>query len=108
VFCGIIIVKMDILELLDELREDVLELLKRKERLEKLLARQGYSLKHINKNTYVYVWRYEEGKARWRCLGNVKKIGLPEKSSEVKELAQIEERLAEIRERLMEIKKMMG
>jgi len=97
---------MDVLELIEELREEVLKLLKRKERLEKVLSRRGYSLKHINKNTYVYVWRYEEGKARWRCLGNVKKIGLPEKSAElVKELAQIEERLAQIKELLSVLKK---
>jgi len=100
---------MDILDLIEELREDVLELLKRKARLEKLLARKGYSLKHINKNTYVYVWRYEAGFVKWRCLGNVKKVALPEKDSGlVQELIQIENRLARVKESLeslMEIKK---
>jgi len=62
---------------LEELRERLERLLEKRERLEKELSRKGYSLKHINGHTYLYKWRIENGKAKWRSLGNIKKVGVP-------------------------------
>jgi hypothetical protein len=62
---------------LEELRERLEWLLKKRERLEKELSRKGYSLKRINGHTYLYKWKFENGKVRWRSLGNIKKVGVP-------------------------------
>ena len=92
---------------LEELREGVESLLKKRERLEKALAVKGYSLKRINGQTYLYRWKYENGKARWWCVGNIKKVGIPEGSSGVilEEIRRIDEVLREVA-RLLETAKL--
>ncbi|MEM1913985.1 MAG: hypothetical protein QW067_12665, partial [Thermofilaceae archaeon] len=58
------------------LREELKELKARKKSLEKLMTQQGYSLKTIKGHTYLYVWKtVGHGKAKWKCLGNLAKIG---------------------------------
>lgn len=94
---------------LDELKERVRKVLKKRRALERVLGRQGYSLKCIKKNVYVYVWKYEGGRVRWRCLGNVKKIGLPEdRSSTLKEkIRKIDQTLKEVEKLLDEAMKLL-
>ncbi|MFZ8863246.1 MAG: hypothetical protein ACO2PP_22445 [Thermocrinis sp.] len=87
---------------LDELKKRVKELMKRRRALEKVLWRQGYSLKTIKKNVYVYVWKCEGGRVRWKCLGNVKKVGLPEGRS-----STLEERIKKIDQALKEVEKLL-
>jgi len=87
---------------LDELKRQVRKALKRRRALEKMLWRQGYSLKTIKKNVYVYVWKYEGGRVRWKCLGNVKKIGLPEGRSPT-----LEERIKKIDQALKEVERLL-
>ncbi len=44
--------------------------------LKQLMNLQGYSLKTIKDNTYLYVWRtVGHAKAVWKSLGNIKRIG---------------------------------
>jgi hypothetical protein len=92
---------------LEELREGVESLLKKRERLEKALAVKGYSLKRINGQTYLYRWKYENGKARWWCVGNIKKVGIPEGRAGVllEEIRKIDEVLREVA-RLLEVAKL--
>jgi hypothetical protein len=92
---------------LEELREGVERLLKKRERLEKVLAVKGYSLKRINGQTYLYRWKYENGKARWWCVGNIKKVGIPEGRAGVilEEMRKIDEVLSEVA-RLLEVAKL--
>jgi len=87
---------------LDELKERVRKVLKRRSVLERVLGRQGYSLKCIKKNVYVYVWDYEDGYLRWRCLGNVKKVGLPEGGS-----SNLEEEIRKIDQTLKEVERFL-
>jgi len=59
-----------------DLREELKELKARKKSLEKLMNLQGYSLKTIKGNTYLYVWRtVGHARAVWKSLGNIKRIG---------------------------------
>ena len=92
---------------LEELREGVEGLLKRRERLEKALAVKGYSLKRINGQTYLYRWEYRNGKAKWWCVGNIKKVGIPEGRAGVilEEIRKIDEVLKEVA-RLLEVAKL--
>jgi hypothetical protein len=92
---------------LEELREGVEGLLKKRERLEKALAVKGYSLKRINGQTYLYRWKYENGRARWWCVGNIKKVGIPERRAGVilEEIRKIDEVLREVA-RLLEVAKL--
>ena len=92
---------------LEELREGVEIFLKKRERLEKALAVKGYSLKRINGQTYLYRWKYENGKARWWCVGNIKKVGIPEGRAGVllEEIRKIDEVLREVA-RLLEVAKL--
>ncbi len=92
---------------LEELREGVESLLKKRERLEKALAVKGYSLKRINGQTYLYRWKYENGKAKWWCIGNVRKVGIPEGRAGVllEEIRKIDEVLREVA-RLLEAAKL--
>jgi PP-loop superfamily ATP-utilizing enzyme len=87
---------------LEELRERLEWLLEKRERLEKELSRKGYSLKRINGHTYLYKWKYEDGKARWRSLGNVKKVGVPNGK-----VGEIMEEIEKIDKALMEIAKLL-
>ncbi len=92
---------------LEELREGVESLLKKRERLEKALAVKGYSLKRINGQTYLYRWKYENGKAKWWCVGNVRKVGIPEGRAKpiLEEIRKIDEVLREVA-RLLEVAKL--
>jgi hypothetical protein len=94
---------------LDELKKRVREVLKKRRALERVLGRQGYSLKNIKKNVYVYVWEYESGYVRWKCLGNVKKVGLPEGGSEglEEEIRKIDQTLKEVERLLDEAMKLL-
>jgi hypothetical protein len=94
---------------LDELKKRVRDVLKRRRALERALGRKGYSLKGIKKNVYVYVWEYEDGNVRWRCLGNVNKVGVPEGGSEVleEEIRRIDEVLREVERLLDEVEKLL-
>jgi hypothetical protein len=87
---------------LDELKGQVRKALKRRRALERVLWRKGYSLKNIKKNVYVYVWECEGGNVRWRCLGNVKKVGLPEGG-----LEGLEERMRKIDQALKEVERLL-
>jgi hypothetical protein len=92
---------------LEELRDSLEILLKKRERLEKLLAVKGYSLKRINGQTYLYRWEYRNGKAKWWCVGNVRKVGIPEGRAGVilEEIRRIDEVLREVA-RLLEVAKL--
>lgn len=92
---------------LEELREGVERLLKKRERLEKALAVKGYSLKKINGQTYLYMWKYENGRARWWCVGNINKVGIPQGRAGVilEEIRRIDEVLSEVA-RLLEVAKL--
>jgi len=94
---------------LDELKKRVKKVLKRRRALEMVLGRKGYSLKGIKKNVYVYVWEYEEGYVRWKCLGNVNKVGVPEGGSEVleEEMRKIDSVLREVERFLDEVMKLL-
>ncbi|MFZ8786859.1 hypothetical protein [Thermocrinis sp.] len=94
---------------LDELKRRVRKALKRRRALERVLGRKGYSLKSIKKNVYVYVWRYEEGNVRWKCLGNVSKVGLPEGGSDglLEEIKRIDSALREVERLLDEAEKLL-
>jgi hypothetical protein len=94
---------------LEELKKRVRKALKRRRALERVLGRKGYSLKNIKKNVYVYVWEYEEGNVRWKCLGNVNKVGLPEGGSEVleEEIRKIDGALREVERLLDEAMKLL-
>jgi chaperonin cofactor prefoldin len=87
---------------LDELKKRVKELKKRRRALERVLGRKGYSLKNIKKNVYVYVWECEGGRVRWKCLGNVSKVGLPEGGS-----SALEEEIKKIDQTLKEVEKLL-
>ncbi len=87
---------------LDELKERVRKALKKRRALEKVLGTKGYSLKVIKKNVYVYVWKYEDGYVRWKCLGNVNKVGLPEGGSE-----DLEEKIEKIDRALKEVERLL-
>jgi len=94
---------------LDELKKRVRKVMKKRGALERALGRKGYSLKGIKKNVYVYVWEYEEGNVRWRCLGNVNKVGVPEGGSEVleEEIRKIDSALREVERLLDEAMKLL-
>jgi hypothetical protein len=94
---------------LDELRKRVREVLKKRRVLERVLGRKGYSLKSIKKNVYVYVWEYEEGNVKWKCLGNVNKVGLPEGGSSAleEEIKKIDAALKEVERLLDEAMKLL-
>jgi hypothetical protein len=94
---------------LDELKKRVKNVLKRRRALERVAGRKGYSLKGIKKNVYVYVWEYEEGNVRWKCLGNVNKVGVPEGGSEVleEEVRKIDSVLREVERLLDEAMKLL-
>jgi hypothetical protein len=94
---------------LEELRKRVKRLLKKRRALEKVVKVKGYSLKCIKKNVYVYVWEYEGGHVRWKCLGNVNKVGVPEGGSErlLEEIKKIDDALREVERLLDEAMKML-
>jgi len=94
---------------LDELRKRVRELMRRRRALERVLGRKGYSLKTIKKNAYVYVWECEGGNVRWKCLGNVNKVGLPEGGSSAleEEIRKIDSALREVERLLDEAMKLL-
>jgi hypothetical protein len=94
---------------LDELRKRVKKVVKRRRALERVLGRKGYSLKGIKKNVYVYVWEYEGGKVRWKCLGNVNRVGLPEGGSSAleEEIRKIDLALREVERLLDEAMKLL-
>ena len=94
---------------LEELKKRVRKALKKRRELERVLGRKGYSLKTIKKNVYVYVWEYEGGNVRWKCLGNVNKVGLPEGRSEglLEEIRKIDESLREVERLLDEAMKLL-
>jgi hypothetical protein len=89
---------MLILESLEELKRDVEWLLRKRERLAKALSYKGYSLKRINGHTYIYRWAYQNGKARWWCVGNINKVGIPENSTKalMEEIRKIDEVLEKV------------
>ncbi len=87
---------------LDELKKRVRKVLRRRRALEKVLGTKGYSLKSIKKNVYVYVWKYEDGYVRWKCLGNVKKVGLPEGGA-----PSLEEKIEKINRALKEVERLL-
>ena len=61
---------------LEGVKRELEEIRKRKRELEKALRVQGYSLKTIRGNTYLYVWETTgHARARWKCLGNAKTVG---------------------------------
>ncbi len=99
----------DLIFKLDELKKRVRNVLKKRRALERVLGRKGYSLKNIKKNVYVYVWEYEEGNVKWKCLGNVNKVGLPEGGSEVleEEIKKIDAALKEVERLLDEAMKLL-
>jgi hypothetical protein len=92
---------------LEELKEEVERLLKRRERLERALSRKGYSLKKINGQVYLYRWQYENGRVRWWCVGNIRKFGIPEGRAGkiLEEIKKIDEVLGEVA-RLLEVAKL--
>jgi hypothetical protein len=91
---------------LEVLREGVESLLKKRERLEKVLTVKGYSLKKINGQTYLYRWKYENGRARWWCVGNINKVGIPDRAGVIlEEIRKIDEVLREVA-RLLEAAKL--
>lgn len=94
---------------LDELKKRVREVLKKRRALERVVSRKGYSLKSIKRNVYVYVWKYEDGYVRWKCLGNVNRVGLPEGVSEelLKEIEKINAVLREVERHLDEAMKLL-
>jgi hypothetical protein len=94
---------------LDELKKRVREVLKKRRALERAVGRKGYSLKGIKKNVYVYVWSYEDGNVRWKCLGNVNKVGVPEGGVEglLEEIRKIDEKLREVERLLDEAMKLL-
>ncbi len=94
---------------LDELKKRVRSVLKRRRALERAVSRKGYSLKNIKKNVYVYVWEYEGGNVKWKCLGNVNKVGLPEGGSEglEEEIRKIDAALREVERLLDEAMKLL-
>jgi len=94
---------------LDELKRRVKKALRKRRALERVLGRKGYSLKNIKKNVYVYVWECEGGNVRWKCLGNVNKVGLPEGGSEVleEEIRKIDGALREVERLLDEAMKLL-
>jgi hypothetical protein len=94
---------------LDELRKRVKKVVKRRRALERVLSRQGYSLKGIKKNVYVYVWNYVDGNVKWKCLGNVNKVGLPKEWSSTleEEIRKIDLALREVERLLDEAMKLL-
>jgi chaperonin cofactor prefoldin len=94
---------------LDELKKRVKKVMKKRRALERELGRNGYSLKCIKKNVYVYVWRYEDGYVRWKYLGNVNKIGLPKRdlAGLLEEIRKIDETLREVERLLDEVEKLL-
>jgi len=94
---------------LDELKRRVRKALRRRRALERDLGRKGYSLKTIKKNVYVYVWRYEGGNVRWKCLGNVNKVGWPKSDLEglLEEIRKIDFALREVERLLDEAMKLL-
>jgi hypothetical protein len=94
---------------LEELRKRVKDVLKKRRALERLASRKGYSLKGIKKNVYVYVWEYEGGHVRWKCLGNVNKVGVPEGGSErvLEEIKKIDDALRKVERLLDEAMKLL-
>jgi hypothetical protein len=94
---------------LDELKKRVRKVLKKRRVLERVVGRKGYSLKGIKKNVYVYVWDYEDGYVRWRCLGNVNKVGLPEGGSSAleEEIRKIDQTLKDVERLLDEAMKLL-
>jgi hypothetical protein len=99
----------DLIFKLDELKKQVRKALKKRRTLERVLSRKGYSLKCIKKNVYVYVWECEAGHVRWKCLGNVNKVGLPEGGSEglEEEIRKIDQALKEVERLLDEAMKLL-
>ncbi len=87
---------------LDELKKRVRKALKKRRALEKVLGTKGYSLKVIKKNVYVYVWKYEDGNVRWKCLGNVNKVGWPEGGA-----PSLEEKIRKIDDALREVERLV-
>lgn len=96
---------------LEGIKQEVEGLRKRKGELEKVLNMQGYSLKTIRGNTYLYVWETTgHARARWKCLGNVKHIGeaIEENKKEkvkalLEEYSSLKEREEKLREMLKEV-----
>lgn len=96
--------------LLDVMGDELNRLESRKANLKKLLSRQGYSLKTIKGNRYLYVWTTTgHGKAKWKCLGNVeKKPDLVERLRDkrlkeiLEEIKRVEEEEEKLRRRLEE------
>jgi ribulose kinase len=97
---------MIILESLEELKRDVEWLLRKRERLAKALSYKGYSLKRINGHTYIYRWAYQDGKARWWCVGNINKVGIPENRTKtlLEEIRKIDEVLGKVAKLLEDAK----
>ncbi|WPM31223.1 hypothetical protein IAE16_05200 [Hydrogenobacter sp. T-2] len=61
---------------LTSLSQELRQVKARKKTLKRLMTQQGYSLKTIKGHTYLYVWKtVGHGKAKWKCLGNLAKIG---------------------------------
>ncbi len=61
---------------MEELRHELNALQERKKSLAYLMSLKGYSIKEINGNRYLYVWKsLGNGKKAWRSLGNIKNFG---------------------------------
>lgn len=95
---------------LKKLEEELDFLTARENELLRKLSVQGYSLKRIKGNVYLYTWTtVGHGKAKWKCLGNVKKKpDLIERIRDMRakeileELNKIEERREELRDKFLQ------
>lgn len=62
-------------EWLEELRQELEAIERRRKAIAHLMGLQGYSLKTIKNSTYLYVWKTTgHAKARRKSLGNIDKI----------------------------------
>ncbi|SNZ15556.1 hypothetical protein [Hydrogenobacter hydrogenophilus] len=82
------------------------ELEKRERKLNRILHRKGYTIKHIKGYSYVYTWWREQGKTKWKCLGRVERINtkaLHDVSPILEELTKIEHLKEEVARKLEEV-----
>lgn len=97
---------------LRELQKELNALQERRRKILVQLRLQGYSLKKIAGQYYLYTWERENGRARWKCLGNVKK-GAGELFRQLEEdraerIKKLTEELRELEDREREIMQMLG
>lgn len=93
---------------LEGLKREVEGIRKRKGEIEKALSVQGYSLKTIRGNTYLYVWETTgHARARWKCLGNVKVVGGAIEDNKREKVKALLEEYSALREREERIREML-